>query len=73
MYNGFRELVEILKDESSDPREFMHLLKIDLFSDEIFVFTPNGDLVQLPINATPIDFAFSVHTEVGFHSIGAKN
>ena len=67
-----RELVEILKDESSDPREFMHLLKIDLFSDEIFVFTPNGDLVQLPINATPIDFAFSVHTEVGLHSIGAK-
>ena len=67
-----RELVEILQDESSDPREFMHLLKIDLFSDEIFVFTPNGDLVQLPINATPIDFAFSVHTEVGLHSIGAK-
>ena len=67
-----RELVEILQDESSDPREFMHLLKIDLFSDEIFVFTPNGDLVQLPINATPIDFAFSVHTEVGLHCIGAK-
>ena len=67
-----RELVEILKDESSDPREFMHLLKIDLFSDEIFVFTPNGDLVQLPVNATPIDFAFSVHTEVGLHCIGAK-
>jgi len=67
-----RELVEILKAESSDPREFMHLLKIDLFSDEIFVFTPNGDLVQLPVNATPIDFAFSVHTEVGLHCIGAK-
>ena len=67
-----RELVEILQDESSDPREFMHLLKIDLFSDEIFVFTPNGDLVQLPVNATPIDFAFSVHTEVGLHCIGAK-
>ena len=67
-----RELVEILQAESSDPREFMHLLKIDLFSDEIFVFTPNGDLVQLPINATPIDFAFSVHTEVGLHCIGAK-
>jgi len=67
-----RELVEILQDESSDPREFMHLLKIDLFSDEIFVFTPNGDLFQLPVNATPIDFAFSVHTEVGLHCIGAK-
>ena len=67
-----RELVEILQAESSDPREFMHLLKIDLFSDEIFVFTPNGDLFQLPVNATPIDFAFSVHTEVGLHCIGAK-
>ena len=67
-----RELVEILQAESSDPREFMHLLKIDLFSDEIFVFTPNGDLVQLPVNATPIDFAFNVHTEVGLHCIGAK-
>ena len=67
-----RELVEILQDESSDPREFMHLLKIDLFSDEIFVFTPNGDLVQLPVNATPSDFAFKVHTEVGLHCIGAK-
>ena len=67
-----RDLVEILQAESSDPREFMHLLKIDLFSDEIFVFTPNGDLVQLPVNATPIDFAFSVHTEVGLHCIGAK-
>jgi len=67
-----RELIEILQAESSDPREFMHLLKIDLFSDEIFVFTPNGDLVQLPVNATPIDFAFNVHTEVGLHCIGAK-
>ena len=59
-----RELVEILQDESSDPREFMHLLKIDLFSDEIFVFTPNGDLVQLPINATPIDFASVSYTHL---------
>ncbi|HIC39465.1 MAG TPA: bifunctional (p)ppGpp synthetase/guanosine-3',5'-bis(diphosphate) 3'-pyrophosphohydrolase [Candidatus Marinimicrobia bacterium] len=67
-----RELVEILQSESSDPREFMNLLKIDLFSDEIFVFTPNGDLKQLPINSTPIDFAFHVHTEVGLHCLGAK-
>jgi GTP pyrophosphokinase len=67
-----RELVEILQGESSDPREFMNLLKIDLFNDEIFVFTPNGDLVQLPVNSTPIDFAFNVHTEVGLHCIGAK-
>ena len=67
-----RDLVEILQGESSDPREFMNLLKIDLFNDEIFVFTPDGDLVQLPVNSTPIDFAFSVHTEVGLHCIGAK-
>ena len=67
-----RELVDILQSESSDPREFMNLLKIDLFSDEIFVFTPNGDLQQLPVDSTPIDFAFQVHTEVGLHCLGAK-
>jgi len=67
-----RELVDILQSESSDPKEFMNLLKIDLFNDEIFVFTPKGDLVQLPTNSTPIDFAFQVHTEVGMHCLGAK-
>jgi len=67
-----RELVDILQSESSDPKEFMNLLKIDLFKDEIFVFTPNGDLQQLPIDATPIDFAFHVHTEIGLHCLGAK-
>ncbi|RMF08081.1 MAG: bifunctional (p)ppGpp synthetase/guanosine-3',5'-bis(diphosphate) 3'-pyrophosphohydrolase, partial [Candidatus Neomarinimicrobiota bacterium] len=67
-----RELVDILKNESSDPGEFMHLLKIDLFNDEIFVFTPKGDLIQLPLNASPLDFAFEIHTEVGLHCIGAK-
>lgn len=67
-----RELVEILQSERSDPAEFMHLLKIDLFNDEIFVFTPNGDLIQLPLAATPIDFAFQIHTELGIHCIGAK-
>lgn len=67
-----RELVEILQSESADPAEFMHLLKIDLFNDEIFVFTPGGDLIQLPVGATPIDFAFRIHTDVGIHCIGAK-
>jgi len=67
-----RELVDILQSERSDPAEFMHLLKIDLFNDEIFVFTPNGDLIQLPIDATPIDFAFQIHTELGIHCMGAK-
>jgi GTP pyrophosphokinase len=67
-----RELLDILQSEESDPREFMHLLKIDLFSDEIFVFTPKGELIQLPVLATPIDFAFKVHTEIGMKCLGAK-
>lgn len=50
----------------------MHLLKIDLFGDEIFVFTPKGDLVQLPIKSSPVDFAYHVHTEVGQTCLGAK-
>lgn len=68
----FRELLDILQSEENDPKEFMHLLKIDLFNDEIFVFTPKGDLIQLPMGATPIDFAFQVHSEVGFHCLGTK-
>ncbi len=67
-----RELVDILQGESSDPSEFMHLLKIDMFNDVIFVLTPAGDLIQLPAGSTPIDFAFQVHTEVGLHCMGAK-
>ena len=67
-----RELIEILKNESSDPKEFMDLLKIDLFDGEIYVFTPAGDLIQLPIGSTPVDFAFQVHTQVGMHCLGAK-
>jgi len=50
----------------------MHLLKIDLFGDEIFVFTPKGDLVQLPVKSSPVDFAYNVHTEVGQTCLGAK-
>ncbi len=55
-----------------DPREFLEDLKVSLFQDEIFVFTPKGDLVKLPRGATPVDFAFAVHTDVGMHCIGAK-
>ncbi|MFC1561448.1 RelA/SpoT family protein [candidate division KSB1 bacterium] len=58
--------------EDADPAEFMQSFKFDLFQNEIFVFTPRGKLIQLPINATPIDFAFAVHSEVGMHCIGAK-
>ncbi len=67
-----RELVEILQNENNNPDEFLKLLKVDLFQNEIFVFTPQGDVIQLPTSSTPVDFAFSVHTQVGLHCIGAK-
>ncbi|MBN2090053.1 bifunctional (p)ppGpp synthetase/guanosine-3',5'-bis(diphosphate) 3'-pyrophosphohydrolase [candidate division KSB1 bacterium] len=59
-------------DEAKDPTEFMENLKIDLFHEEVFVFTPKGDLLKLPMGATPVDFAFAVHTDIGVHCIGAK-
>ena len=55
-----------------EANEFMHELKMDLFQDEIFVFTPKGDLKQLPQGSTPVDFAFALHSEIGFHCSGAK-
>jgi len=67
-----RDLIDVLKAESSGAKDFMETLKIDLFKDEIFVFTPRGDLIRLPAGATPVDFAFSVHTAVGYRCIGAK-
>ena len=72
--NWLRELVEVLQDEdkNENPKEFLQLLKIDLFEEEIFVFTPKGDVFQLKENSTPVDFAFEIHTEVGMHCISAK-
>ena len=67
-----RDLVEIIKSEDRDPNELLELLKIDLFEDEIFVFTPQGDVHQLKQGSTPIDFAFSIHTQVGLKCSGAK-
>lgn len=58
--------------DSTDPVEFMEDLKIELFQDEIFVFTPKGDLHQLPKAASPIDFAFAIHTDIGLHCLTAK-
>ncbi|HEX8431125.1 MAG TPA: bifunctional (p)ppGpp synthetase/guanosine-3',5'-bis(diphosphate) 3'-pyrophosphohydrolase, partial [Longimicrobium sp.] len=67
----FRQVLE-WQQETREPEEFMEFLRIDLFQDEIFVFTPMGDVKQLPKGATPIDFAFAVHTQVGVHCAGAK-
>tara|TARA_Y100000994_G_scaffold211476_1_gene185817 strand:+ start:1963 stop:4173 length:2211 start_codon:yes stop_codon:yes gene_type:complete len=67
-----RDLVDIIKSEDKDPAELLELLKIDLFDDEIFVFTPTGDVHQLKRGSTPIDFAFSIHTQVGMKCSGAK-
>ncbi len=64
--------IKQLIEQQPEPGEFVEELKIDLYRDEIFIFTPKGDLHQLPAGATVIDFAFSIHSEVGMHCIGAK-
>lgn len=66
-----REALE-WQNETRDPKDFMEFLKIDLFHDEVFVFTPKGKLIKLPAGSTLIDFAFAVHTEVGLHCSGGK-
>ena len=66
-----RETIE-WQNETNDDREFMNKLKIDLFDDDVFVFTPAGDIKSLPYGSTPIDFAYSVHEQVGHKMIGAK-
>jgi GTP pyrophosphokinase len=70
-FSWFRQLLELQQDAHS-PEEFLEFLKIDLYQDEIFVFTPKGDVKRLPAGATPIDFAFAVHTEIGLRCQGAK-
>jgi guanosine-3',5'-bis(diphosphate) 3'-pyrophosphohydrolase len=66
-----KRIVEWQRD-LSDPQEFMENLKVDLFHDEVFVFTPKGDVIDLPRGSTPIDFAYAIHTEVGHRCVGSK-
>lgn len=58
--------------DTSNPTELVNALKLDVFSGEVFVFTPKGDVVKLPIGSVPLDFAYRVHTDVGHHCVGAK-
>jgi len=67
-----RDLLSILSSENSDPEELLDLLKIDMFEDEIFVFTPRGDLMKLPVDSTPLDFAFAIHGGLGFTTVRSK-
>ena len=60
------------QQETQDPRDFMESLKIDLYPDLVFVFTPKGDVIELPRASTPVDFAYAIHTEVGHRCMGAK-
>ncbi len=66
-----RDVLEWQKD-MTNPSEFMEYLKMDLYSEDIFVYTPNGKLIHLPAGATPLDFAFQIHTEIGLHCAGSK-
>jgi GTP pyrophosphokinase len=66
-----RQLVEWQRD-LKDPKEFLETVKVDLFQDEVYVFTPKGDIRQFPKGSTPLDFAYSIHTDVGHRCVGAK-
>ncbi len=65
-----RKLVELDKD-SKNSKEFLESVKLDLFSDQVFAFTPMGDVIDLPLNSTPVDFAYRIHTEIGHRTVGA--
>ncbi len=69
-FSWMRKLVEYDKDMSS-AEDYVNSVKLDLFSDQVFAFTPNGDVFDLPVNATPVDFAYRIHSEVGNKTVGA--
>lgn len=69
--NWLRQMLE-WQQETNDPLEFMETLKIDLYSDEVFVFTPKGEVINLPTGSIPIDFAYRVHSAIGNRCVGAK-
>ena len=69
-FEWVRKLLEAQQD--TDAEEFLRSMRVDLFADEVFVFTPRGDIINLPAGATPIDFAYSIHSAVGNHMMGAK-
>ena len=69
-FEWVRKLLENQQD--TDAEEFVHTLKVDLFADEVFVFTPNGDVKSLPAGATPIDFAYNIHSAIGNSMVGAR-
>ncbi len=70
-FRWLRQLIDQQR-EISDPREFITSLKVDLYPDEVYCFTPKGEVITLPRDATPVDFAYAIHTEVGHHCVGAK-
>jgi len=67
-----RQLIEAEAEADGDPKEFLEALKVDLFEDEVFVFTPRGEVKNLSAGSTPLDFAYSVHTDIGHRCVGAK-
>ncbi|HOC24167.1 MAG TPA: TGS domain-containing protein, partial [bacterium] len=67
-----RQVLEAVDEEEVETSSFMEHLKVNLFQDEVFVFTPRGDLYRLPVHSTPVDFAFAVHTDIGLHCLAAK-
>ena len=67
-----RQTLEWQKD-MNDPKEFMETLKVDLFASQVFVFTPQGDVIELPAGSTPLDFAFKIHSDIGCKCVGAES